>query len=276
MILKNTGPANLRYLCERAKLEYRPGLDSAEQLANRLLSSQSKDEIVFLATFLCAFAKMRLWKSSKKVATEAEKSVLESDLAEYSGGRAETLKPFTKLVWLYSANPDSLEAIHFCHAWRRLPSSRSYTTPEPLTLKTFTALREGMGRLVSRLNKVRAGETYEDFGSSQMTDTLTIFVVHRCFPPSVRSDYQQDFRVQRDFSTIAFAVDVATSSFVLKIANRALGDTVRDWISDELQITLEDAGTALFNDYEPYSVEHAFARRLRPISRYRLNPAFPR
>lgn len=194
----------------------------------------------------------------EEITTERDRASLAADIAHHSSGRPETLKPLTKLIWMYRSKPALLESIHFRHAWRRLPTIFTYTVASGLPTNSIGSLAGNLDVLVMSLNRLQPTETYESFGHSTLAETTTVFVVHRCFPPTVRSDYQQKFRLQHDFSIVAFAVDVTTSTILVKIANRTVAETVRDWVSKTLEITLVDAGAALFSQYQPASVESAF------------------
>jgi hypothetical protein len=139
-----------------------------------------------------------------------------------------------------------------------MPTVFSYVSVDGFPDNAPKTLSTNLKTLVTRLNAVKPGETYETFGSSKQTDALTVFVLHRCYPASVRSDYRHKFRFQHDFGTLAFAVDTSSSSLLIKIANRALAREVHSWAASTLDVTLRDPGSSLFSDYLPDSVERAF------------------
>lgn len=256
-VLRKSGTANLRYLCDSAGLKYRPEHDSPDQLANKLLKSDARDELIYLATFLRSrvTAVVEYFDTAK---SENDRFALEGEIANLSERRPETPKPMTKLVSLYRSNPASLELVHYRHAWRRLPTIFSYTAVSSFPKTSISRLSKGMKDLVSRLGRQSADESFEEFGHSQLTGETTIFVVHRCFPPSVRADYQKKFRLQHDFSTLAFAIDTSVATLLIKVANRALADEIRSWVAETLEVELRDSGASLFTEYQPESVEDAF------------------
>lgn len=256
-VLVKTGLGNLRFLCASAKIAFRSEHDSTEQLATRLLESEFRTELIYLATFIRP-RKMAVVEFFDSMTTDRDRSALETEIASHCSRRPETAKPLTKLIYLYRSNPTLLEKIHFRHAWRRLPTIFAYAVSTGLTPHSLKTLSANFHSLVSALDKLKPGESYESFGCSKLTASTTVFVVHRRYPPSVRADYENHFRLQHDFSTIAFSIDELAGSVSVKIANRALAETVRDWIADTLKTTLHDAGSSLFSDYQPESVEAAF------------------
>ena len=257
VVVQKSGLANLRYLCNSAGISYRSEHDSAEQLASLLLSSDSRKEVIYLATFLRT-RKTAVVEYFEEATTDHDRASLDSEIATLSARRPETLKPLTKLIWLYRSNSSLLEAIHFRHAWRRLPTVFSYSVPNGLPSGSLGLMSGSLETLVKELNRLKPGESYESFGCSTLAGTTTVFVVHRCFPPSVRSDYQQTFRLQHDFSIVAFAVDETNSSILVKVANRSVAEVIRDWVTITLGITLLNTGTSPFSNYCPESVESAF------------------
>lgn len=216
VLLEKSGIANLRYLCDMAGITYRPDLDSSEQLANRLLNSGSRNELLYL----CAFMRSRknaVVEYFDNVASEKTRKSLETDVAALSKRKPETPKPITKLVRLYSSDPSTLEEIHYRHSWRRLPTIFSFLGVGGIPDSCVAVLSREIDSLIPRLNKVRAGETYESFGHAALGDRLTVFVIHRRFPPTVRSDYEQRFRVQHDYSILAFAIDRERGTLLKKL-----------------------------------------------------------
>lgn len=256
-ILKRSGFANLRYLCDIAGLAVRPQHDSVEQLTSLLLASDSHNELLYLATFLRS-RKSAVVEYYEGAATETDKSKLASEVASHRRRRVETPKPFIKLITLYRSTPSVLEAIHYRHAWRRMQTTHSYSTSDQVDQASIKKLSDNVDALIAALDLLKPGESYEWFGNSRLSDSTTVFIIHRRFPPTVRADYQNKFRLQHDFSTVAFAVDDHASSFYVKVANKAVTEAVRDWISASLNVTLHDSGSALFSKYVPDSVEQAF------------------
>ncbi len=256
-LLIKTGCANLRYICSVARIDSRSDYDSAEQLAERLLTSSSRQHVIYLATFL-RIRNTAVVEYFEEFTAVTEKSKLIAEIASHSEGRFETLKPFTKLLYLYTTNPSLLENVHYRYVWRRLPTIYSYSSTEDLSHPSVESLTKNANALIASLNKLKSGEAYEWFGRSRLTASITVFVIHRCFPPSVRSDYQNKFRLQHDFSTVTFALDEYTGTILVKIANRAVAEVVRDWVSTTLSVTLLDTGSTLFTNYRADSVEGAF------------------
>jgi hypothetical protein len=256
-ILQKSGTGNLRYLCKSAGVRFRASGDSSDQLATHLFQSDSRTELIYLATFLRSRV-TAVVEFFDEIATSADRAALEAEVASESTHRPETPKPFTKLVWMFRSNPMLLEAIQFRHAWRRLPTVFTYTVPTGLSAKAVTELSSNIQALIVVLDKLKSGESYASFGQKNLIGRITVFVLHRCFPPSVKSDYQNSYRLQHDFSIVTFAVDAATSTFLIKVANRSVSDAIRQWINDTLKVTLHDAGASLFSNYKPESVEDAF------------------
>lgn len=256
-LLIQTGVGNLRFLCTAAGISFRPDHDSVEQLANRLLSSDFKRELIYLTIFHRP-RKATVVELFDSATTDSDKKSLQAEVESYCSRRPETVKPFTKLIYLYRANPALLESIHYRHAWRRLPTIFKYTASARIASQSTSKLANSIGPLVSALNKLKPDESYEYFGHSRLADSVTVFVIHRRYPPSVRADYKNKYRLQHDFSTVAFAVNESTNTVSVKIANRALAETVRNWVSDTLKLDLVDSGLSLFSNYQPESVEQAF------------------
>lgn len=256
-VLAKSGPGNLRFLCSSAGIFFRPEHDSPEQLAGRLLESDSRTELIYLATFHRR-RKPAVVEFFESATSEGDRLSLDSEVAAHCSRRQETVKPFTKLIYLYRSNPSLLEGIHYRYAWRRLPTIFAYSVTPSLVAQSSETLSRELDSLVAALDRLKPGETYEVFGHSHLTESVTVFVVHRRYPPAVRADYENTFRLQHDFSTLAFSVDMSSTTVSVKIANRALAETVRDWVSETLHVTLNDAGASLFSDYQPESVESAF------------------
>ncbi len=87
---------------------------------------------------------------------------------------------------------------------------------------------------------------------------VSIFVLHRHYPPAVRSDYSSGFRLQFDYSPIVFALDIHRKSLLVKVANRSISNLLSDWTGESLGREFHRAGGAIFCDYQPQSVEEAF------------------
>ncbi|MBX3440862.1 MAG: hypothetical protein KF774_00545 [Planctomyces sp.] len=256
-LLVKSGLGNLRYLCTSTGVAFNADHDSKEALAANLLASPHRDGLLFLGTFL---------RPRKSVVVEFydtalnpnDAAALQTEVAAHCTGAAETVKPFTKLVSLYRSNPSLLENIHYRYAWRKLPTFFSYSTTADVNEQSMDDLTSNVDSLVSALGRLRPGESYLEFGTSHYSQTATIFVLHRHFPPSVKADYRDTFRLQHDFSAVAFTVDYSTKTLAVKTGNRAVAETIRDWVSQTLHITLDDARSSLFSAYKPESVEAAF------------------
>ena len=256
-LLVKSGRANLRHLCTEAGIGFNPERDSAEKLAERLLDAECSNELVYLCTFLRR-RKTALVEYFDLAVGEREADALASEIAAHSDRRPEIPKPLTKLVTLYRSSPDHLESIHYRHAWRRLPTVFAYEAPDGIDSEQVKVLTQNLEGLVGILDKLKPGESYEVFGHSKMTDDMTVFVVHRKYPPSVRADYLNNYRLQHDFSTVVFSVNELVGTISVKVGNRALADEIRSWIATTLTLDLRRAGSSLFSDYSPESVEEAF------------------
>jgi hypothetical protein len=254
--VKKLGRANLRYIADAAGIAYRAQVDSADQLANRVFTSAIRTELIYLATFLRprVSAVVEFFESH---ATQMRSTALESDIANLSLGAAETPKPLTKLLTIYRNNPDDLESIHYRYAWRRLPTLFEFSTAASLNEDASGMMEKSVKELIKSLNKLKQGETYSFFGRRELEAPLSIFVLHRNYPPSVRPDYASDFRFQHDFSMVVFAIDAQRKSLFVKVANRAIGRVIADWAGDVLGCSIVRAGGSVFADYKPESVEQA-------------------
>ena len=231
--LEKLGRANLLLLSNQAGITYRAEADSAKQLAKRLFSSAGRPELIYLATFLRPRVSSVVEYFDNN-ASQFKGAALETEIEQLSRGDAETPKPLTKLIAIYKFSPERLEAIHYRYAWRRLPTLFEYTALAAILDKAPVALQNAMSDLVKSLNKLKQGEKYSFFGRSALSEHVSIFVLHRNYPPSVKPDYASDFRFQHDFGTLVFALDEERRILYVKVANRAIGKMIATWAGDTL------------------------------------------
>jgi hypothetical protein len=250
------GRANLHYIANQAGIEYREKADSARQLANRLLSSPLKTEFLYLATFFRprVTAVVEYFDSH---AAHFRASALETEIKNLSVGASEIPKPLTKLVAAYSRDPASLEAIHYCFAWRKLPTLFEYAAEKDLPANPATVLEQGTKQLAAALGKIKHGEHYTFFGRKDLQPHVSVFVLHRKYPASVKPDYESTFRLQHDYSMVVFAIDTVRKVLLVKVANRAISEAIADWAGETLGMEFERSGGRIFRDYDPQSVETA-------------------
>jgi hypothetical protein len=256
-VLEKLGHANLRYLADAASITYRADADSPQQLSNRIFCSSARHELICLATFLRprVSAVVEFFDSN---VVQLKGAAIESEIANLSRGAPETPKPLTKLVAIYKTNPADLESIHYRYAWRRLPTLFEFATAYPLKTVAPSTLETAIPGLVKALDKVKSGESYEFFGRRDLSSGTSVFVLHRHYPPSVRPDYESDFRLQHDYSLVVFAFDVQRKTLLVKVANRSISKVIADWAGDALDCVFVRAGGDIFANYKPESVEHAF------------------
>jgi hypothetical protein len=247
------GRANLLWIANQAGIAFQK-TDSTKQLAQRLLSSSLGTEFLYLATFF----RPRVNAVAEYFDAHTSRlkgAALEAEIKNLSIGGMETPKPLTKLIAAFSIDPASLEAIHYCYAWRKLPTLFEFSPEKELPAQPIRKLAGRIKVLATQLGKIKQGEQYTYFGCKDLQQHITVFVLHRKYPASVKPDYESKFRLQHDYSMVVFALDTQRKRLLVKVVNRAIAEAIASWAETELNTPFIRAGGKIFGEYDPQSVE---------------------
>lgn len=249
--------SNVAFICERLGVPYDATEDLPQPLAWRLMHSEHARLLTCLAVYLKPRVSYVVDFFEKQFPDIATRRV-RSEVAAMSRGGRDTVKPFTKLLSIYLESPENLELIHYTYAWRRMPTFAEFDIEGGVPAGAASSLTGAIEQLLKSLDGIRKGEGFTFFGSISLRPGLEVFVVHRNYKTSVRPDYVNKYRLQHDYSQIVFGLNQNRGTLVIKVGNRAITESISNWVRRTLKADLTVSGGALFTDYDSDRVARSF------------------
>lgn len=253
--LEKVGPANLWYLCQTARLTFKPPV-SASNLAKVVRNAAADDDMVYLCEFARTHGQAILEQYDAET-PDTDRKYVEAEIERMSLRRVEAPRVLTKFLLLYLSDPKVVFRIHYRHLWRHARTSAEYETNE-LPDDPDGKLQVAMHLLVTALKALPDGKKVQDFGNCLLPDGPRVYVLHRGYKEKVVPEYPKGCAVTNASGYLVFGLYDSPPRLEVKVANQKFIDTIREWAEDALDVQFRRSGLTMFEDYDAAELEKKF------------------
>lgn len=251
--LAKIGPANLRYLCEEAKVT-RPPKAGATVMAKHLLAAAPNDTLPYLFDF-ARRREQSIIEQYEVEFTEPERRSHEAEIDNLTEQRAETPRTFTKLLLMYLRDAGVLGRIHYRHLWREARTAEEYEI-DALPPNAQQKLEKEIGGLITELKRLPDGKQLTYRGSHQMHGGPRIYVLQRAYRPKVVPEFPNTFHLFRGYGFVIFGLyEDGPARIEVKVGNQKYVQAIADWGMKALGVPFRRSGLTVYDEYDAADLE---------------------
>lgn len=253
VLLSALGSGNLGMLCEHFKITIPKDADRSS-LATAFLSKADPLTILHLAEFM----KRRIdWveKCFEDKFSNAGLRKHERAVVQHSPRRPEKLKPFSKLLLLFSKKQSALLDVFGLENWHGHSTSFEYSVSGTDGFAAFVnrntvGFEKAFGKVTKHGVKLLCKHA--------LPDKRNIWVFLREFAPKIKRDYHSDYNVAHDCGMIVFGFDPTDNRVHFKSSNKQLAEVFAETIEQSFGGQLTLLKNLVFSDYVPEQVSRNF------------------
>ncbi|WP_334075024.1 hypothetical protein [Paenibacillus sp. A14] len=219
-----------------------PNFEDQEKWTQYLKAVPEFIHFLFLKEFL---------KRKKKAVEE----VFDHKVSDYG---ISSVSPLIKLIHLFYTNPSWLLEILVMHEWKNKASGDVFTANKfPETWRRLNKEETYKTKLVETLHRSsRQGNDYRIVAHCDDGEKRSIYLVYKMVKDTKKPGYDQNKRI-KDRDQIMFAVNADNFTVEIKAPNSdSLG--IRNYLSEQFNITLQKTENKLFTGYEVNDVLRLF------------------
>lgn len=253
ILLSALGSGNLGMLCEHFKITIPKDADRSS-LATAFLNKADPLTVLHLAEFM----KRRIDWVEKCFEDKFSNTGLrkyQSAVAQHSPRRPENLKPFSKLLWLFSKKQTAVLDVFGLESWHGHSTSFEYSVSGNDKFAAFincniTGIEKAFGKVTKHGVKLLCKHT--------LPDKRNVWVFLREYAPKVKRDYRSIYNVAHECGMIVFGFDPSDNRVHFKSSNKQLAEAFAETVKQSFTSDLTLLKNLVFSDYVPEQVSRNF------------------